>query len=81
MMVNDRCTNCGGGHICQQRQSESLTPHAIFSHIMRRDEEMVKEHVKEILREMICEIVEHVPVRIDDRVEEIVNSCRGLRVL
>ena len=91
-MVNVHCTACGEGwdrrgvHVCRQQralqenEATSLTPKAIFDHIMRRDEEMVKEHVKQILQQMVCKIIEHVPINIDDRAEEIIDSCRGLRL-
>jgi hypothetical protein len=90
MMVNDRCTICGGGfdrrgvHICPQQIQSALEPlremtqRSVFAHIMRRDEDEAKECVKLILQQMVCKIIEHVPINIDDRVEEIVDACRGL---
>jgi len=35
-----------------------------------------KELVKQILQQMVCKIIEHVPVCIDDKVNEILNILR-----
>jgi uncharacterized Zn finger protein (UPF0148 family) len=84
MMVNAHCTKCGGGwdrrgvHICpnhQELQPINEVRPAIFAQITRGNEEEVRESVRRILQDMVCTIVEHVPVRIDDRVEEIMIAC------
>jgi hypothetical protein len=48
---------------------------AIFAQITRGNEEEIHDKLKLILQDMICTIVEHVPVRIEDRVEEIMEVC------
>lgn len=85
MMVNEHCTKCGGGwdrrgvHICstvgQELQPVNEVRRAIFAEITRGDEDEVRERVRRILQDMVCTVVEHVPVRIDDRVEEIMIAC------
>jgi hypothetical protein len=47
--------------------------------IDRTQETEIRERVKMILKGMIYKIVEHVPIQLDDRVEEIIDACRGLR--
>lgn len=85
MNSNGQCTKCGvtwdrrGVHCCSQQQP--VVQRAIFAHVVQRgiDEEEVKERVKSILQGMVCKIVEHVPIQLDDRVEEIIDICRDMR--